>query len=237
MSAMNNRNKDFDELIQQNEPILMVSLPENSFEFAQAAFENGADAIKLHLNVTHKATGRTFPNWSETRKIFERICEKFDLCVGVVPGDRQNFASEQDLLEMKQVGISFIDFFIDDAPLYVLNSNLKKMVALKDYSHTVYVHDLCSLGVHALELSIVPREHYGEKLTLWDLVRYTSLAKISPIPCFVPTEKRIEPTEVPKLINSGIKGLIIGPIVTGTSLKDFSKVVRSFKHYISNSSC
>lgn len=126
MSTVDSKSKNFTALLEEKILLLIASLPENSFEFAWAAFENGADAVKLHLNVTHKATGKRFPSWVEARKDLEKICDKLDLCVGVVPGNGQNFASELDLLEMEQIGISFIDFFIDDAPTYVLNSNFKK---------------------------------------------------------------------------------------------------------------
>jgi hypothetical protein len=35
---------------------LVVSLPENDYDLARLAWENGADAIKVHINVFHNAT-------------------------------------------------------------------------------------------------------------------------------------------------------------------------------------
>ncbi|HPP70347.1 MAG TPA: hypothetical protein PLK95_06425 [Pseudothermotoga sp.] len=228
MSAMIS---DFRLLLNSKRHILIVSLPDNDLELARAAIEAGADVVKLHVNVTHKATGRAFPSWPAARRNIERICD-LGICVGIVPGDENRFAAEEHLLEMQEMGISFIDFFINDAPTYVLNTRLAKMVALNDFSQALYVQAVQSLGANALELSIVPKEHYGERLTLWDLTRYSYAAKNSPIPCFVPSEKKIQPDEVTSVLACGIKGLIIGSIVTGNSLKEFVRAVQAFRRHM-----
>jgi len=227
-TVIEKKREGFKLLLERKKHILIVSLPENKLEFAQAAVEGGADAIKLHLNVVHRATGRMFPSWSEEKRNIERICE-LDICVGVVPGGRNHFATERDLVEMQEVGICFIDFFVDYAPSYVMKVELARMFGLNDFSQICCIQAAQDLKPDALELSIVPEERYGERLTVGDLLRYSKAVNSSSVPCFVPSEKKIEPSEVLSILSCGVKGIIIGPIVTGTSLKEFSQAVRVFR--------
>ena len=44
---------------------LIVSLPSNDPAMAQAATGAGADAVKLHMNVTHDASGTRFGSFAE----------------------------------------------------------------------------------------------------------------------------------------------------------------------------
>ena len=39
---------------------LIVSLPKNDYNLAKAAWESGADAIKVHINVKHNASKQVF---------------------------------------------------------------------------------------------------------------------------------------------------------------------------------
>ena len=48
------------DLLKTNKMTLIVSLPENSLELALAAVEGGADALKVHCGVKHKASGVEF---------------------------------------------------------------------------------------------------------------------------------------------------------------------------------
>ena len=45
--------------------VLLVSLTRNDPHLARIALENGADAIKVHLNCAHFASGTNFGSWEE----------------------------------------------------------------------------------------------------------------------------------------------------------------------------
>ncbi|HQN29432.1 MAG TPA: hypothetical protein PLT43_12740, partial [Mesotoga sp.] len=63
----------FSQLLKSERKLLIVSLPENTFEFARAALENGADAVKLHVNVKHRVTGKLHATWDGIRETVGRI--------------------------------------------------------------------------------------------------------------------------------------------------------------------
>ena len=57
----------FKEMIRQNKFSLVVSLPSNDLELAKAALEGGAQAVKVHCNVWHRASGHTFGSYAENK--------------------------------------------------------------------------------------------------------------------------------------------------------------------------
>jgi len=65
---------------------LLVSLPENDPETAIAVQEAGADAIKVHLNCHHRASGTHFGPWQSERQRIGDIPSILQIPVGIVPG-------------------------------------------------------------------------------------------------------------------------------------------------------
>ena len=61
----------FKELIEGNKFSLVVSLPSNNLELAKAALDGGAQAVKVHCNVWHRASGHTFGTYAENREFLQ----------------------------------------------------------------------------------------------------------------------------------------------------------------------
>jgi hypothetical protein len=222
---------NFSDLLNQEKNLLVVSLPENTYEYARIAVENGADAVKLHINLRHRVTKQIHSSWETVKPVVEKIKSNLNCAVGIVPG-AETMASEPEIMEMLEYGISFYDVYIDFAPLYLLKSKMCKMFAL-NYTYERYmVEQLSSLGADAVEISIVNPENYGKSLTLMDLIGYKDLIEKMNVPAFVPTQKKIKCDEVKKLIEIGFKGLIIGPIVTGSEIEEFGNIVNKYKKSI-----
>lgn len=221
---------NFHELLSLEKPLLIVSLPENSLDYAKAAIDNGADAIKLHVNLKHRVTGQVHASWKAIKSEVEKI-KKLNCCMGIVPGT-ETMASPFEIKEMEDSGFSFFDVYIDYAPLYLLNSSMAKMLAL-NYTYEFYmVKHLASLGADAVEISIINPNDYGKPLTLIDITRYKEILDMTELPAFVPTQKKISPAESGKLLEMGFRGIIIGPIVTGVNLRDFSLTVKEYEKVI-----
>ena len=53
--------------------VLIASLPRNDPELARAALAGGADVLKVHLNVTHNASGVRFGSLAEKAANLEAI--------------------------------------------------------------------------------------------------------------------------------------------------------------------
>ena len=86
---------NFRQMIESNSFTLVVSLPANDLDLARAALDAGAQAIKVHCNVWHRASGHTFGTYAENREFLRQL---ITLCgevpVGLVPGGAEVRARE-----------------------------------------------------------------------------------------------------------------------------------------------
>ena len=63
----------FVDLMADRKFVLVVSLPSNNLELAKAALEGGADAVKVHCNVWHRASGHTFGTYEENKAFLKDL--------------------------------------------------------------------------------------------------------------------------------------------------------------------
>jgi hypothetical protein len=215
---------------------LVVSLPANSDALAAAAIDGGADALKVHLNVEHRASKTKFGSFKSERKKLEAIAKRAGrkVALGVMPGSK-TIATAAELDELQQMGFEYLDCYVHDFPAHLLgHGRLKKMLALgPDYRYEE-VRGMGSLGVDAVEASIVDPKGYGQPLLSSDLMRYRAIAAASRLPVLVPTQRAIQPAEVPLLGWSGASGIIIGAIVTGKTPASLEKATRAFRDSIAH---
>lgn len=207
----------FINMLTENSFTLVASLPENNLELAKAAIDGGAQAIKVHINVWHRASGHTFGSFSDNRPFLESL---IGLCghipVGLVCGGEDAFISEQELRQLEQIGLGFYSSYVNHLPPFMLRTEgITKMVAINDRYTADIVTGLELLGVDVLEGSIQPGDEYGRPLSTEDLIRYRNLAGLSNLPLLIPTQKIIEPGQVGDLYRVGAKAIMIGAIVMG----------------------
>lgn len=196
-------------------PRLIVSLPENSAALARAAAEGGADALKVHLHVTHQASGTRFGGLEEERSRLEGIIS-LGLPTGVVPGGADSLASQQEMRELAAIGMDFCDLFLHHMPAWVASFEGMTRVAAIDRATELEVLPECeALGIQMIEAAVVPPEGYGQALHLSDLIAYGRIRRATQLPIIVPTERGIKPEDVPLLIDVGINAIMIGAVVTG----------------------
>ena len=71
---------------------LIMSLPYNDPALCRAAFEAGADVVKVHINVEHRASGTHFGRLAEEREALEEMLSHragpMGLVLGGIPGKR-----------------------------------------------------------------------------------------------------------------------------------------------------
>ena len=215
---------------------LIVSLPENRLELAQAAAAGGADALKLHLNVTHDASGAHFGGWAEERSAITSIISAVDVPVGVMPG-AEKLPSPEDFADMAASGVRFIDLFAHHFPLHLLErwSVFELIVAINRVlpeRELFYLTRLEREGanrISMLEAAIVPQEDYGKPLTFANVAAYRALADASQVPLLIPTQKLIQPEDLCLLNEEGIGGVMLGVIVTGRGAETIERVTRAFR--------
>jgi hypothetical protein len=219
-------------------PKLLVSLPANDVELAKAALDGGAAGLKVHINITHAAAGVHFGSLAQEAATIERIVA-LGLPVGIVPGDGSKMIAPDELARLAELGLDFCDVYLSAMPAWLLSAEGPGiMVAVG--TGDMLMERLASLavlaGVHMIEASIIPHDGYGHPLSVGDLCDYTTAVRtFSPVrrPVIVPTQRRILPDDLPALAGTGIRGLLIGAIVTGKDAAGIESATRLYAEQLS----
>ncbi|QQO11173.1 hypothetical protein [Breznakiella homolactica] len=223
---------NFKELIGANKFSLVVSLPANNLDLAKAALAGGAQAVKVHMNVWHRASGNTFGSFRENRKFMEElIAIAGQVPVGLVPGGEDAFINREEMLELESMGLQFFSSYAHHLPPFMMESTkLGKMVAI-DYTYTQNTLDAVKASaIDVLEASIMPGDQYGKPLNYSDVLRYSDVAAKTGKPVLVPTQKKVLPSEIRTLRDAGCKAVMIGAIVMGNeSPGDCEKAAAEFR--------
>ncbi len=218
-------------------PRLIASLPRNSAELARAAAEGGAEALKVHLRVTHTASGTRFGSLEEERADLEAILA-VGLPTGVVPGTAESLPTGEEMRELARMGLDFFDLFARDMPAWMMSRQGMTCAAAIDAGTGMdFVGELEGLGIEMIEAAVVPAEGYGRAVCAADLVKYRLIRRATQLPIIVPTERAIAPEDLPVLIGDiGLNAVMIGAVVTGreaTSLEAatgrFARAVASLR--------
>lgn len=229
---MNNQRRIVERKLKAGQAMLLVSLPRNDLDLAQAALAGGAQCLKVHLNVHHHASGTHFGSLEEEGPVLEKIVS-LGVPVGIVPGGEAAMASRSDMERLAQMGIDFFDAYIHDMPPWMLelDTAMSRMLALSyrqrdsDFSLGPY-----AAGCDMIEASIIEPDGYGQPLTSTDLHLYEQITNRYPdLPVAVPTQRRIRPDQVAELTAIGVQGILIGAIVTGRQANTLEAATRRFR--------
>ncbi len=208
---------NFRQMIEDNKFSLVVSLPANNLELARAALAGGAQAVKVHCNVWHRASGHTFGTYAENKDFLKdliALCK--DVPVGLVPGGADAFVSEEERLELERMGISFFSSYAHHLPCHMMDSKVLTKMAAIDYTYNQNTLDAVRRSaIDILECSVQSGENYGTPLNYADLLLYSDIVDKSGKPCLIPTQRNIKPSEVHHLYDAGCKAIMIGAIVMG----------------------
>lgn len=224
--------------LRENAFTLLVSLPRNDAALAEAALRGGAQGLKVHLNVEHFASGTRFGTFDEERDELARVLAAAklagDVPVGVVPGaatpTANPFATPEEFEVLASMGMDFFDAYPADAPPWTLKQrHLGRMLAAYEGASMETMKSMERAGMEMCEASIINHGDYGRALSVLDVERYRELARALNGPVIVPSQKKITPRDLPALRDSGVKGLLIGAIVTGREADSIEAATRSFR--------
>ncbi len=222
---------------------LIVSLPKNSREMAQAAADAGADAIKVHMNVEHRASGTYFGPYAEESEAISTIINAVDRPVGLMPGaECQNLPTFDELSELAKCGLTFLDIYAKHMPLWFIDLPLEIIIALDSFAgfveepyyttHFAWPKGSNQNRFKMCEASIVKPEEYGTPFSYQDYRRLRILQEYVDVPLLVPTQKAITPNDAVWLKRTGTGGLMIGSIVTGKTPDSIAKATAAYRKAI-----
>lgn len=213
---------------------LIVSLPENNLEFAEATLSAGADILKIHINVEHRASKTRFGSLKEELKNIKEIvslCKKYDRPIGIVAGGH-------DKIPMSEIdgiideGFNFISLYDKHMNPLVFNKDIDKMVAIDNEYKLEYVKAYDELPIDVLECSIMDPSTYGNELTVRELLQYKSIRDATSKPIVIPTQRSITPEQSIVLQQIGMNALMIGAIVTGKTKESIYEATLKYRKAI-----
>ena len=200
--------------------LLEVTMPQQ-IEYAEAVLKGGADCIKVRCNPDRGMKSISAPNarlgsFEEEKPFFQELIEMAgDVPVGLLPGLKDFFMTEDECDEAKRMGFKYFVTSARFAPPYLFYSKLPVMIAAgyEDSDDQLLKGiDLCPY-VNSIELGIIARELMGTQLVYEDILRYYAVVKSASKPVVATAQRRMTPQDVKCFYELGCKGLMIGGMI------------------------
>ncbi|WP_010275768.1 beta/alpha barrel domain-containing protein [Paenibacillus senegalensis] len=221
------------QMFQKNKMSLIVSLPNNKIEFVRAAQEAGADGIKFHIQVDHRASGNKFRSLNDYKEVFKQARQEFKGAMGLVLGDKIKDVDAVDLNEVKELGFDYYSLYAGHISSSLINQELiEKTFAIGDSFSIEHLGDCSAFGVEALEVSTVPKDDYGKPLNFSDLLLYRAYADRTSVPVIIPSQKKLVAGDVRTIHQAGAKAIMLGAVVTQENPEALYQAVSDFRRAI-----
>jgi hypothetical protein len=209
---------------------LVASLPRNDPALAKAALEGGADVVKLHLNLHHRASGTKIGSLEDELPALQEILDLWQgKPVGIVPGTRET-VNPAEMAQLAPLGFDFLSLYFYDAPVGALppSNQIERMLAFSSADSPDLAETLEQLDVQVCELSIMAPDTYGQVLTQHDLARYAAFRQRTRLPLVVPSQHRIPPAALTEITRLGIEAVMLGSIVCGNTPESWKAAFQKF---------
>ncbi|MBE1554542.1 hypothetical protein [Sporosarcina limicola] len=208
---------------------IIASLPENRMDLAQAAIDAGADGLKFHINVSHRASGNKFKDVEFYFEMFEEVRRKFTGPIGAVIGDEIEKVLGVKTKQLKDLGFNYYSLYAKDiGSKLLLQNDLECTVAVNDKFCYERVRVIESFNIQAVELSIVKKEDYGRTLNFEDLISYKSYRDNTKLPLIVPSQKNLVPDDLLMLQEIGINAVMLGAVTIGSTVESIFETISRF---------
>lgn len=218
--------------IKKSKMSIIVALPANSVDMAVAAEKNGADAIKTHIRMTHRASKVKFGTLEQERSALGEIIDAVNIPVGIVPGATLD-VSPDDLQDIVDMGFDFYDMFTT-----FIRPQLFEVEGISVMGAVDSSFDLDTIGVlskkpiQMMELAIIPSTGYGDLLSAVDLAKYRQAIARMGVPAVIPSQRSLTPADVPYIYDTGARALLIGVLSTGTDVDALASQTAAFREAV-----
>ncbi len=206
--------------------LLIVSLPRNERDLARAAIDGGADLLKVHVNVHHRAAGTVFGSLQDE---MDRLNAILDLGVptGLVVGE-EKMVSREELPRLAR--FAFLDAYLTYLPLYLYTAGVPVVPAIPHDYPVDALSFLRALPGEWAEAALVAPDGYGRPPAAADLVALARVGELTGRRLIVPTQRAIHPDDLSRYYEvSAVWALMIGVIVTGTGPSTIETTTRAFR--------
>jgi hypothetical protein len=225
--------------LRSDDPTLCISLLQNDVALARAVEDAGADALKLHTNLAHPMSGFSVGSLEREEEHLRAIVEAVSIPVGIVPRGRPG-TSRSEVERLRDIGIDFVDLYgKHTSPASLAVDGIDHWVApTPDYTYDMLRVLARRPDVDVVEVSYFPVDTFGSPLCVDDLVRLElGVEAIAPSgkPVVIPTDRKLEPHDVPALRDIGIRNFLVGYSVTGGDEASITRATRAFREALDRS--
>jgi hypothetical protein len=206
--------------------LLIVSLPRNDVALARAAAAAGADLLKVHVNVRHRASGTRFGTLDEEEEHLEEILA-VGPPVGLVPGE-DAMVTRDELPRLRR--FAFLDAYITRLPLFLYDVGVPVVPAIPhDYPPTAF-GAITALPGEWLEAALVPPKGYGAEPMADDLVALARLGVYTNRRLIVPSQRRLRPEHLQRYFGvPHVWAVMIGVVVAGRTPRTMGRATEAFR--------
>jgi len=208
---------------------LIVSLYANETNLVQAAWDNGADIVKVHMNVEHRASGTVFGDFEAEKNFFAETIANKRGSVGIVAGGDIE-SVQRDYEKAANAGFDFVSLYAQHMPARFLAN--KRMAHAMAIDNNFPVELIPHIPSDILEVAIINPAGYGEPLNAQDIAEYRAVASKTNLPMVVPTQRKILTSDIIQLQEIGFAAVMIGAVVTGKDIETLKASVSSFRNAI-----
>jgi len=194
------------DVLSKNKFSLIVYLPENKPALAKLVEKLGADALLV-----------------KNDEMADLIVKAVRIPVGVDVETQKISVKKLKSLE----GFDFVNFGLDALETFAKHKKGSRVVALDD-KYTLDRLMQVENKADAVDATIISIRHLGKELVVGDLQNYIAIALSSGLPVMIPTQRKIKPSEVSIIWDTGAKGLLLTETVLG---KDEKSIEKKFKEY------
>lgn len=220
-------------LLNEQKMTLAVSIPKNIPTLAKAAMKTGADAIKMHVNVEHWASGNSFGNAESYESEFREIRSQFSGPLGIVPGGSFEAIKKAELEKLTKLGFDYFSIYAHHMPSWMLGlDEYEKTFAITGEYSIDSIQKIKDFGITAIETSIIQAAEYGSPLTFRDVLAYQNIVQSTDVPIIVPSQRLLVPSDIPLLYQAGVRSVMLGAVVIGQTEESIEKAVSSFRNEI-----
>lgn len=223
--------------LREGRPLIIVELPGNSMELAQAAVEGGADSVIAQLNnehpVTHTYTGGLELEGAQLKEMVNSIAVPLGLHLG-----SQSRITKDEWFIINELGVDYVAASIISLPPYVLGMNsLNKIVYLPTglpFEHYRSIGSFDSIVAVSFEAQSQVQPDPQFRLNALDLLNLDTVSRLSPVPVLFRASQDIEEEDVKFIVSRGCSGLIVDPAFTGPTPEHFKMVTEFYSKIVSS---
>ncbi len=206
--------------------LLIVSLPRNDAALARAAATSGADLLKVHVNVHHRASGTKFGSLDEEEANLDAIL-KVGLPTGLVPGE-EAMVTREEIPRLRK--FAFLDAYVTRLPLFLYDVGVPVVPAIAHDYPPAALGAISALPGEWLEAALVPPQGYGAEPVADDLVALARLGTLTDRRLIVPSQRRLRPEDLKQYFAiPHVWAIMIGVIVTGRTARSLGRATEAFR--------